>query len=230
LASSARLSDPPKGLTPLSQLDRIADIVHASLREAIFSGELKPGSKLSVPALAGRLGVSRSPVREAVLRLTQERLAQEEARRGAVVARIGASELVRIYELREVLEGLAARLAVEHSGRRMVEELRAALEDHARAVDAGSAEAHTKADMRFHRIVREASANDGLIEALEGIQAQVRLAMVTTTVTAGPHLALADHRSIFQAIERGDPQGAERAAREHIVRLRRNLQEVAKAG
>jgi DNA-binding GntR family transcriptional regulator len=226
--SSTRAPGVPSGLVLLRQLDRVADTVHASLREAIVSGALKPGTRLSVPALARQLGVSRSPVREAVLRLTQERLAIEEARRGAVVAQIGIQELVSLYEVREVLEGLAARLAVENSGRRMVDAVRKVLDEHEQAVATSSLEAHTQADMRFHRIIREASGNQRLIGLLEGIQTEVRLAMLTTTVTAGPRLALADHQAIFDAIRRGDPETAEHSARSHIARLRKNLEEVTK--
>jgi DNA-binding GntR family transcriptional regulator len=104
------------GLGRLPPADRIADTVDEKLCNAIFARTLQPGTRLSVPALAAELGVSRSPVREAVLRLTQERLAREEPRRGAVVAHIGPRELTALYEVREVLEGLAARLAVENSG------------------------------------------------------------------------------------------------------------------
>ena len=226
---------------PLAPTDRIADSVYAALRDAIFAGRLRPGARLSVPALAGQFGVSRSPVREAVLRLTQERLAHEEPRRGAVVASVNVAELARLYEVREVLEGLAARLAVQNRGRRLVDELTSVLAAHAEAIadlppgphpdTAGgpawaALDAHMSADMRFHGLIREASANPELIGMLEAIQTRVRLAMVTTSVTAGPHLAVADHRAILAAISAADPDLAERRAREHITRLRQNLLDV----
>ncbi|TCP54961.1 DNA-binding GntR family transcriptional regulator [Tamaricihabitans halophyticus] len=207
--------------------DRVVDGVYARLREKIFTGELAPGTKLSVPALAELLEVSRSPVRDAVLRLVQDRLATEEPRRGAVVASVGAAELVTIYEVREVLEGLAARLAVENAGRRLVRALREALDDHQHAVDVSDLAATTEADMRFHALVREASGNHEVIRLLDEIQTQVRLAMRTTTVTAGPRHALDDHRAILTAIESGDPNAAEQVARAHIFRLRAALREQA---
>lgn len=203
--------------------DRMADTVYERLREQIFTGELEPGARLSVPALAERLEVSRSPVRDAVLRLVRERLANEEPRRGAVVAEVGLTELVAIYEVREVLEGLAARLAVENAGRRLVRALGDALDDHERAVGVADVQASTEADMRFHALIREASGNAEVCRLLEDAQTQVRLAMRTTTVTAGPRQALADHRAILTAIESGDPGKAEQAARAHIFRLREVL-------
>ena len=109
----------------------------------------------------------------------------------------------------------------------MVAALRQALGEHESAVRNASGDAHTRADMRFHQIIRDASANPGLIGLLGGLQAQVRLAMVTTTVTAGPRRALADHKAIFAAIDQGDAEGAEREARAHIARLRRSLESAA---
>lgn len=204
---------------------RLTDVVYDRLRNSIFAGSIAPGQRLSVPALAAELEVSRSPVREAVRRLTEEGLAREEPRRGAVVARIDTDELVRLYEVREVLEGLAARLAVEHSGRLLVDRLAAVLADHERAVDAADVAAHFEADMRFHRLIREAGRNPEAARLLDQLQARVRLAMLTTSVTGGPRHALEDHRRIYEAIARGDPRLAEHAAREHVVRLREALRQ-----
>lgn len=209
----------------MPSVERIADTVHHHLREQIFRGELPPGTRLSVPAIADELEVSRSPVRDAVMRLTQERMAREEPRRGAVVAEVGPQDLVAIYDVREVLEGLAARLAVENTGRRLVERLREVLAEHERAVETADIEQHMQADMRFHSLVRQASGNAEVIRLLDDIQTQIRLAMRTTTVTGGPHHALEDHRRIFAAIESGDPAEAERVTRAHVARLRDALRE-----
>ncbi|MBB3051178.1 DNA-binding GntR family transcriptional regulator [Prauserella isguenensis] len=209
---------------------RVADAVCERLREMIFTGELPAGARLSVPALAEQLEVSRSPVRDAVLRLVQERLAREEPRRGAVVAHVGAAELAAIYEVREVLEGLAARLAVENAGRRLVRALQGALDDHEAAMRTADLAASTEADMRFHRLIREACGNAEVVRLLDDVQTRVRLAMRTTTVTSGPRQALDDHRAILTAIEAGDATAAEQAARAHIFRLRTLLQQQAEAG
>lgn len=203
-----------------SSAGRIADAVYEHLREQIFSGELPPGARLSVPALAETLEVSRSPVRDAVLRLTRERLASEEPHRGAVVASVGPADLAAIYQVREVLEGLAARLAVENSGRRLFDQLRAVLEDHQEAVEAADLNRHFKQDMQFHALIRRACGNPDVVRLLDDVQTQIRLAMRTTTITGGPRHAVADHRDILAAMESGDPDAAEVAARRHIARLR----------
>lgn len=214
---------------PIERTERITDAVHERLRDAIFAGDLTAGSRLSVPALAERLGVSRSPVREAVVRLTQERLAREEPRRGAVVAHVDADELASVYEVREALEGLAARLAVLHGGPALVTELDELFAAHEVAVESNELDEHVKLDMRFHYAIRQGSGNPELTRLLDEIQSRVRLAMLTTTVTSGPALALHDHREILEAIRQGDPDEAERRAREHIGRLRHALRGSATA-
>lgn len=204
---------------------RVADRVHQELRDQIFAGELPAGTRLSVPALAARLGVSRSPVREAIVRLVHERLAREEPRRGAVVADVSVESLIAIYEVREVLEGLAARLAVENAGRRLIRSLEDVLGEHESAVSAVDLTGASEADMAFHRLIREAAGNPEVLRMLDDVQSQVRLAMRTTQVTGGPKPAVADHRAIFAAMAAGDPHAAEQAARAHIVRLRSVLAE-----
>lgn len=213
-----------QGLEPVQTSDRVTDSVYEALREAIFSGILPAGGKLSVPALAEKLNVSRSPVREAVVRLTQDRLAVEQPRRGAVVAQVGVQELAELYVVREVLEGVAARLAVERGGPRLVEDLSEVLDRHEQAVSVSDVAAHTELDMHFHQLLRQACGNGHVIRMLDEIQAQVRLAMVTTRVTGGPRQAVKDHRAIVEAVAAGDPERAERVARAHIVRLRDALQ------
>jgi DNA-binding GntR family transcriptional regulator len=214
---------------PIERTERITDAVYERLRDAIFAGDLRAGSRLSVPALAELLGVSRSPVREAVVRLTQERLAREEPRRGAMVARVDSDELASVYEVREVLEGLAARLAVLHGGAALVTELDGLFAAHESAVESNQLADHVKLDMGFHQAIRRGAGNPELIRLLDEIQTRVRLAMLTTTETSGPALALKDHREILEAIRKGDPDEAERRAREHVGRLRDTLRGKASA-
>lgn len=206
---------------------RLADAVYQRLQAEIFNGDLPPGTRLSVPALAQQLNVSRSPVREAVQRLCQERLTYEEPHRGAVIAQIGPRELATLYEVREVLEGLVSRLAVENSGRRLVKRLSDVMAEHESVVEEGDVGRHMETDARFHALVRQGAGNSEATRILDGIQTRVQLAMRTTAITAGPHRALEDHRKILAAIRGGDPNEAERAARAHIARLRRALLEQA---
>jgi DNA-binding GntR family transcriptional regulator len=203
----------------LAARHRVADSVHELIAAAVLRGELPPGSRLSVPVLAARLGVSRTPVREAIQRLVSDGLAVEQPHRGAVIASFERHEIVEIYETREVLEGLAARLAAGRAEPPAIAELRAALAEHRAAVSRGDGAAHVELDLRFHRLVAGAARNAHLAQMLGLLQSKVRLAMLTTSVTAGPAQALADHETILAAIERGDEAAAEAAARAHIARL-----------
>ncbi|MHB8293828.1 MAG: GntR family transcriptional regulator [Acidimicrobiales bacterium] len=210
-------------LERLPASDRITDVVYNEVRDAIVSGRLTAGSRLSVPALASALGVSRSPVREAVVRLTHERLAREAPRRGAIVAEVGLRELATLYEVREVLEGLAARLASRHSNPDLASSMRTLLRHHEEALHHEELSKHVEYDMEFHGMIRRVAQNRELMRLLDNIQTQVRVAMLTTAVSAGPRQALADHVAIYERIADGDSDGAERAAREHVVRLREAL-------
>lgn len=218
-------------LEQLPVSERITDTVYEHVRAAILSGRLAAGSRLSVPALAAVLGVSRSPVREALVRLTHDRLAREEPRRGAVVAGISLRELAALYEVREVLEGLAARLSVAGCLKHpeLLEEMCSLLRRHEDALEHGEFSKHVEFDTEFHEVLRRGAGNPELVRLLDNIQVQVRVAMLTTTVTAGPRKALTDHVAIYQRVLDQDPDGAEEVARHHIRRLRENLLEQADA-
>lgn len=203
--------------------DRLGDAVYTRIRDAIISGELPPGSPVGVPALAEALGVSRSPVRDAILRLTHEGLVHTRARRGATVVLIRPEDLERLYEVREVLEGLAARLAALSSRPAADDELAEVIAAHSRAIANVNIPEHIELDVTFHRMVREMSGNPEVERLLRDIDARVRLAMLTTTIASGPERALQEHKAIYQAIRVHDSEGAEHAARSHIARLRLSL-------
>jgi DNA-binding GntR family transcriptional regulator len=145
------------------------DTVYERLREAILTGEIEPGEKLSVPALAQKLAVSRSPIVAAVQRLTQDGLAVEEPRRGAVVTIISVPELIRLYEIREVLEGLAARLAAERATEENIAGMAAVLERHEAAVNPDDQQTRMLENVNFHRLIRDAAQHPELVKWLEGV-------------------------------------------------------------
>ncbi|NEE02507.1 GntR family transcriptional regulator [Phytoactinopolyspora halotolerans] len=209
----------------------LAERAYLTLRAAILEHELAPGTRLSVPNVAERLGVSRSPAREAIARITYEGLAHFEPNKGAVVADVDAASLVEIYEVREALEGLACRLASRRMSPQDVDGLRDLLAQHAAAVEAGDVETHYKLDMRFHARIRELAGNTRLTTQLELLQRQIRLAMYTTHRSpGGMPQAVTEHRRIVDALESGDPVLAEAAGRSHIGRLLRDLSAAERVG
>lgn len=206
---------------------RIADWAYERLQGAIFAEEFSPGTRLSVPALADYLGIGRSPVREAIQRLVQNGLAEEQAHRGAVVARITASRLAQYYEVRAVLEGLAARLATSQLTKSDLASLTQVLEEHKQHVAAGRRQQFLASDASFHLIIRESAGNSALVHHLNQLQDLIRLGMTSTSVVSGPQEAIRDHERILTELRARRPDSAEEAAKQHVFRLRDVLLEHA---
>ncbi|NED96079.1 GntR family transcriptional regulator [Phytoactinopolyspora alkaliphila] len=198
---------------------RVGERVYRTLRHRILTGGLEPGERLSVPAIARELGVSRSPVRDAVLQLVREGLAQETLNRGAVISSIGRAELVSLYEAREALEGMAARLAAPHFTHDLRRRLLDNLAEHDEVVASGDFDRHIDVDAAFHREIRQSANSPVIARMLDQIQGQIMIAMRSTSVSGGMDRALHDHREIFEAVAAGDPDASEAAARRHIARL-----------
>lgn len=210
-----------KRLAELSAPERLVDLVYASIRAAILRNELPPGQHLSVPEVARQLGVSRSPVREAVVRLERDGLVQSNPHRGAVVAQPDAQQLQELYEVREALEGFTARLAASRLDESEIEELRSLLQAHESALESGDLDDYVGTDLEFHAHVRRASRNPRLIQLHEMLEAQIRVALYATASQPGNmELAHWEHAELLAALEAGDPGLAEERARRHVERVR----------
>jgi DNA-binding GntR family transcriptional regulator len=202
----------------------LADRAYTRLRDAILANELRPGTPLSVPELARQMRISRSPAREAVQRLIYEGLAVHVPFRGAVVAVVDPDDIRELYLVRELLEGLAARLATERIDAAQLAELKAVLAEHERVVACGDERAHVELNMAYHRKIREIGGNAHLNAVLHQVHGKAHLAI--HQLWRGPdaaRLAVEEHRSILDAIEAHDPDAADRAARAHIAALRARL-------
>lgn len=201
---------------PVISRQRLADQVYAVLRGQILARELVPGDHLSVPVLAESLGLSRSPVREAVQRLVVEGLAVEEFHRGARVAGVDASDLADVYAVRGTLEGLAARLAAGRRDPALVATLRASVAEHGEAIRAGDEQAIIAADQAFHQAVLDAARNEHLTRALGPLLGRAQVAMLSGDLSRWPRKALTEHRAILAAIRAGDSDAAAAAASAHV--------------
>jgi DNA-binding GntR family transcriptional regulator len=221
-----------RAVNPVAAGSLLAERAYDELKAAVLANRLRPGDALSVPALATQLGISRSPVREAVQRLIHDGLASHVPHRGAVVSTVDLADVRQLYVVREVMEGLAARLATERLDATKVGELRELLEQHERVVTSDYDEhAHIEMDMAYHRLIREVAGNTHLTTALDTIQGKAHLALHSLWRSPeAPRLAVAEHRRIFEAMTSGDPDAAELAAREHIRRLRIRLSQAVAAG
>ncbi|MDR7486871.1 MAG: GntR family transcriptional regulator [Armatimonadota bacterium] len=208
-------------LGPLDAIPSLSDRVYEVLKRHLAERRLAPGSKLSVPRLARQLDVSRTPVKEALERLVRDGLVTTLPKRGAFVAILRTQDVDEIYQMREMLEGLAARLAAPAVDEPLVHRLRDLLEVHRAAVERDDLDAHVSADVEFHRAIRQRAGNRRLIHALDILQDQIRIVFKTSAAIPGRmRKAVEEHRAILAALERRDPDAAEAAARTHIRRIR----------
>ncbi|NNH75043.1 GntR family transcriptional regulator [Nocardia uniformis] len=192
--------------------------VYRQLRQLVLSGELEPGAPLSVPALASRLGVSRSPVREAVQQLIYEGLAVNVPHAGARVAVVDDAQIRNVLSVRAVLDGLAAAEAAARLTEADLEKLGALLavqEENLR--DIPDAARDTELDLEFHTSIRDCSGNHTLIGELARLEAQAHLYRGDLwTRNRNRHIAFREHRRIFEALECGHAIDARTAAEAHV--------------
>lgn len=192
-----------------------------ALRDAILDGRLPAGAPLRQTDLAARLGISRTPIREALGRLQQEGLVERLPRGGVRVALLDLEASAELYDLREVLDGLAARLAARRATAPALAGLERALDRMARSLAHGDLTLWFGAHVAFHSGIFRAAGNARLLGLLGTVRLSIRHFHPLLLQTSGRLArALEEHRRIYDAIAARDPEEAEREARAHIVHAR----------
>ena len=192
--------------------------------EAIDAGLYKPGDRLVESELAERLGVSRTPVREALQRLETQSMLTRDGR-SLIVASLDHNQLSELYAVRTELEGLAARLAARHATDEEIRVLRGMVRDD-RSLLGGDPRALSRANKRFHKQIHLGSHNRFLVQQLDLVHRSMALMATTSFAVAGRDaVALDEHDQIVGAIAAGDGDAAYAALKAHIssafeVRLR----------
>jgi len=192
-----------------------ADIAYWTIRDAIRSGVIQPGDRLIELELAAALAMSRTPVRDALRQLEAERLVEKAASRGFVVPTMTIDDIVEIYEIREVLEGLAARRAAMRMGEAEVAALSETVERAERARDAGDLTVLWQASNQFHTMLRAGNRNARLPRLLALMLDAHRSLRLHEFAPERVDAAVAEHRAIYEAIAARDADLAERLARDH---------------
>jgi DNA-binding GntR family transcriptional regulator len=191
--------------------------VVAELRQAILSGQLKPGERLVEERLAEGLGVSRNPVREAIRALASEGLVEVTARRGASVLRLTEQEARETIEVRALLEGHNARLAARHGDREIIRRIEKVLNRGTRAVAAGRFDQIAEMNQEFHRELYAAGRNTVLGDIVQKLRE--RTAMLFAPMEPSRQTrSWQDHAAILRAIIDGDERAAASLAAEHVMR------------
>jgi DNA-binding GntR family transcriptional regulator len=201
-----------------SAVANAADSVYNTLREAIVEGRLDPGDSLIEWHVARQFGTSRTPVREALLRLESEGLAFRVPRRGLVVRQISEHEVMEVYAVRSALEGLAAREAANEAQPSDIAHLRWINQRLAEAIAQGATTGVPALTNEFHQALASAAHNSMLRRFIMQAQDWTRRVGTPTVALPGRRTAaVKEHERLIDAIAGHDADTAERLAREHIA-------------
>lgn len=227
---AATVISPLSGTAPST----LADSLLEQIRKAVVEGEIAPGAKISEPELARRFGVSRGPLREAISRLEAGGLVTRRPNVGARVITLSAQGLIEIYELREALEGMAARLAAEHMSDEEVQAMRDLLEIHQINVEEKDGQAYfqKEGDLDFHYRIIQGSRNQRLTRVLcDDLYHLARMYRFQFGMASRrARKALEEHGMILDAIADRDGESAELLMRRHIRASRRNVERLLNEG
>jgi DNA-binding GntR family transcriptional regulator len=192
------------------------DHIYERLKSMIIDGTLLPGERILPEQLATEMGVSRTPMLSALKRLAQERLIVWRSRRGVFVRRLSKRELAMIFEVREMLEGLAARRAATRIGRHQVEQLRGLFAGIDTADTPANRRAYMHQDYLFHAGILDIAASPPLAHTIHSVNILVLAfgAGLIKSIQDG----LTEHETILEALLRRDADAAEAAMRAHIHR------------
>ncbi|TCK93286.1 GntR family transcriptional regulator [Natranaerovirga hydrolytica] len=196
----------------------LRDVVFNALREAILKGELNPGERLMEKQLAERMGVSRTPIREAIRKLELEGLVVMVPRKGAEVARITQKALKDVLEVRCALEELAVKIACEKVAQKEIKALRETMEAFNQAVNKGDVEKIVEKDVEFHDIIFNSTDNEKLIQILNNLREQIyRYRVEYIKKTDNHQILVKEHEEILNAIESKNVEKAQEVAQQHII-------------
>lgn len=195
--------------------------VAEKIRSAILRGELKPGSKLTEQDLAAEFEVSRTPIREAIRQLEVERLLTRVPFVGVTVKQLSPEEVLELLEIREVLEGLVARLATRHMDEAHLQRLQASLRSLSESARKGEVAAYLDHALAFRRALVECCKSESLAEHVLVIENRLRLVGNRTAMLPGRmEASITEHEKLLAAIESGDAVLAEQLNRERIQHIR----------
>ena len=195
----------------------LRDVVFSTLREAILRGDLKPGERLMELQLAAKLGVSRTPIREAIRMLQQEGLAVTIPRKGAQVAAMTEKDVADVLLIREALEILAAQIACDNISAECLDALEENVKEFEKALKTTDIKQIVQTDMDFHDMIYNSAGNPTLVAILNNLREQMYRYRFEYIKDSSQHERLVEeHKIIYQSILNKDKETAAAAARTHI--------------
>lgn len=199
----------------------LREIVYEELKRQIMIGEIPPGTRMMEVELAEDMGVSRTPIREAIRKLEKEGLVSIEPRRGAYASEISIKDMVDVLEVREFLESMAAGLAAKKINQEDGEKISKVSQAYKKAVESGRTEEIIKADELFHRLIVECSGNKTLIQMMNQVQElALRFRYIYYEDFSRYKNMPYEHQEIVDAIISGNEEMAKEKADSHVRRLK----------
>lgn len=209
----------------------LRDLVLEAIREAIMNGSLQPRERLMEIQLAEELGVSRTPVREALRKLELEGFIVMVPRKGAYVSDLSMKDIADVFEIRAALEGLAAALAAERITEDELEAMERLLVEKGEAIQQDNIDKLVEVDTKFHEAMYKASRNERLSSIISNLREQIqRFRLTSLSVPGRKKESLEEHRNIVEAIQARDVQLARQLAQEHIENAENVLIDSLKKG
>ncbi|NLV20678.1 MAG: GntR family transcriptional regulator [Syntrophomonadaceae bacterium] len=222
-----------KRLSPvnLDSYKPLRELVLEAIREAIINGTLQPRERLMEIQLADELGVSRTPVREALRKLELEGFIVMVPRKGAYVSDLSMKDVADVFEIRAALEGLAGALAAERITEEELEAMERMLVEKSEAIILNDIDKLVEVDTKFHEALYMASRNERLSNIISNLREQIqRFRLTSLSVPGRKEDSLKEHREILEAIQARDIQLARQLAQEHIENAENILIDSLKKG
>jgi DNA-binding GntR family transcriptional regulator len=201
------------------QYSTLREWAYLRLRDMIVTGVLPPGADLHESQLSAQLGISKSPLREALRQLAQDGLVVAESNKGSLVAPLTFDDFREIYSLRRHVEPLEVRLAAARIDRPTIAALRANIEALDRCMRRGDNRGFAERDVDFHLILARTSGHRRLLRIQESLQAEMLRLVILRVIQSGMRTeTAAEHRAIVDALEARDPDAAASRMLEHLER------------
>ena len=204
----------------LPKAPNLTELAYQSVKQQLLNGSFREGSKLTEEYLSSQLGISKSPVREALMRLESEGLICIESRRGAYVRKFSSKEVMDLYDIRALLEVHAVGIAKVTPG--LLTDMAESIERTRHHIESGDKPQHITEDVHFHGLIAGSTGNAEFGKMLDNIQQKSLLCRMATFSLSGT-AAPASHQHIYEAMRDGNLQEAQQAMREHILYVRDTL-------
>lgn len=206
--------------------------VYEYLFDSIRTGDIKPGQTLTERGLAEKIGVSRTPVREAIRKLEEQGIVTHEPHKGVRVITLSREKVLQLYEVRELLEGLAVRKLAQQHTPKMIDELRELISSAEKEAVVNNVQELSRINSAFHMKLARLSGNVYLEAIMNSLQTQIALMMSASLSRSGrPLQNIAEHQMLIDAICSGDEEFAESTAKHHVRNARNHaMQKLTEGG